>query len=121
MLQYGLTQHQLPYLLPANAWSGSLSRRLVEKGLLQRVWAKTGSIDFSAALAGYLLPEAGGLWLFVILSDDPERRAVYDAMPEPDAEIRAESQHWEREIKVQHDAMLRQWIGGAFQPRLFMK
>ena len=110
LLQYGLAHHHLPYLLPANAWSGSLSRRLVEKGLLQRVWAKTGSIDFSAALAGYLLPEAGGLWLFAILSDDPERRAVYDAMPEPDAEIRAESQHWDREIKAQHDDILRQWI-----------
>ena len=114
LLQYGLTRHHLPHLLPANAWSGSLSRRLVEKGLLQRVWAKTGSIDFSAALAGYLLPEAGGLWIFVILSDDLERRAVYDAMPEPDAEIRAESQHWEREIKALHDDMLRQWIGGTF-------
>jgi len=114
LLKYGLARHHMPYLLPANAWSGSLSRRLVEKGLLQRVWAKTGSIDFSAALAGYLLPEAGGLWLFVILSDDLERRAVYDAMPEPDAEIRAESQHWEREIKALHDDMLRQWISGAF-------
>ena len=50
----------------------------------------------------------------VILSDDLERRAVYDAMPEPDAEIRAESQHWEREIKALHDDMLRQWISGAF-------
>ena len=114
LLQYGLARHHLPYLLPANAWSGSLSRRLVEKGRLQRVWAKSGSIDFTAALAGYLLPEAGGLWLFAILSDDPERRAVYDAMPEPDAEILAEHKTWERKIKAQHDDMLRQWIGGAF-------
>ena len=114
LLEYGLARHQLPYLLPANAWSGSLSRRLVEKGRLQRVWAKTGSIDFATALAGYLLPDSGGLWLFAIISDDPERRAVYDAMPEPTAEIRKESRRWEREIKSQHDVMLRQWLRSAF-------
>lgn len=114
LLEYGLTRHQLPYLLPANAWSGSLSRRLVEKGRLQRVWAKTGSIDFAAALAGYLLPETGGLWLFAIVSDDPERRAIYDAMPEPSADIRKESRRWEREIKARQDVMLRQWMSGAY-------
>lgn len=114
LLEYGLARHHLPSLLPANAWSGSLSRRLVEKGRLQRIWAKTGSIDFAAALAGYLLPETGGLWLFVILSDDPERRIVYDAMPEPSAEIRKESRRWDRKIKAQHDVMLRRWISGGF-------
>ena len=114
LLQYGLERYQLPHLLPANAWSGSLSRRLVEEEHLQRVWAKTGSIDFAAALAGFLLPKGGGLWLFAIVSDDPERRAVYDAMPEPSAEIREEYQHWDSEIKAQHDDLLRRWISGRF-------
>lgn len=114
LLQYGLERYQLPHLLPANAWSGSLARRLVEEEHLQRVWAKTGSIDFAAALTGFVLPESGGLWIFVILSDDPERRAVYDAMPEPSAEILEEYQHWDREIKAQHDDLLRQWINGSF-------
>jgi D-alanyl-D-alanine carboxypeptidase/D-alanyl-D-alanine-endopeptidase (penicillin-binding protein 4) len=114
LLKYGLSRHQLPYLLPANAWSGSLSRRMIEAGRLQRIWAKTGSIDFATALSGYLLPESGGLWLFAIISDDPERRAVYDAMPEPSAEIRKESKGWERDIKRQHDVLLRRWISGVF-------
>lgn len=114
LLQYGLEHYQLPHLLPANAWSGSLSRRLVEEEHLQRVWAKTGSIDFAAALAGFVLPKGGGLLLFVIVSDDPERRAVYNAMPEPSAEIRKESQRWESEIKAQHDDLLRRWISGSF-------
>jgi len=114
LLQYGLDRYHLPHLLAANAWSGSLSRRLVEEERLQRVWAKTGSIDFASALAGYVLPDSGGLWLFVIVSDDPERRAVYDAMPEPSAEIRKEYEHWGREIKAQHDNILRQWINGTF-------
>lgn len=114
LLRYGLERHNLPHLLPANAWSGSLSRRLVEKPRLQRVWAKTGSIDFAVALAGFLLPETGGLWLFAIISDDPERRAVYDAMPEPSAEIRQESRRWERAIKGQHDVLLRRWTGGVY-------
>lgn len=114
LLQYGLERYHLPHLLPANAWSGSLSRRLVEEERLQRVWAKTGSIDFAAALAGYVLPDNGGLWLFVIVSDDPEMRAVYDAMPEPSAEIRKDYQLWGREIKAQHDDILRRWINGSF-------
>lgn len=114
LLQYGLKRYQLPHLLPANAWSGSLSRRLVEEEHLQRIWAKTGSIDFVAALAGYVLPKSGGLLLFAIVSDDPERRAVYDAMPEPSEEIREEYQRWDQKIKAQHDDLLRQWINGTF-------
>lgn len=114
LLQYGLKRYHLPHLLPANAWSGSLSRRLVEEEHLQRVWAKTGSIDFAVALAGYVIPKSGGLWLFAIVSDDPERRAVYDAMPEPSAEIREEVHRWDRDTKAQHDYLLRQWINGSF-------
>jgi len=114
LLQYGLKRYHLPHLLPANAWSGSLSRRLVEEDHLQRIWAKTGSINFAAALAGYVLPKNGGLLLFAIISDDPERRAVYDAMLEPSAEIREEYQRWDSKIKAQHDDLLRQWINGTF-------
>lgn len=114
LLQYGLKRYHLPHLLPANAWSGSLSRRIIEEGRLQRIWAKTGSIDFAAALAGYVLPKSGGLLLFVIISDDPERRSAYDAMPEPSDEIREEYQRWDRDIKAQHDVILRQWINGSF-------
>jgi len=114
LLQYGLKRYHLPHLLPANAWSGSLSRRLVEEDHLQRIWAKTGSINFAAALAGYVLPKNGGLLLFAIISDDPERRAVYDAMLEPSTEIREEYQRWDSKIKAQHDDLLRQWINGTF-------
>jgi len=61
-----------------------------------------------------VLPKNGGLWLFVIISDNPERRAVYDAMPEPSAKILEEYQHWDCEIKAQHDDLLRRWINGTF-------
>ncbi|MFK7892899.1 MAG: D-alanyl-D-alanine carboxypeptidase/D-alanyl-D-alanine-endopeptidase [Granulosicoccus sp.] len=112
LLQYGLDRHALPQMLPANAWSGSLARRLVEVGHLQRIWAKTGSIDFASALAGYLLPNDGGLWLFAIITDDPEKRRAYDRMTEPSEAIRKEARQWERKIKTQHDILLRQWISG---------
>lgn len=112
LLQYGLEHHALPHMLPANSWSGSLARRLVEVGRLQRIWAKTGSIDFAAALAGYVLPAGGGLWLFAIITDDPDRRKVYDEMPEPTEAIREEAKRWDRNIKAQHDNLLRQWISG---------
>lgn len=114
LLQYGLERHALPHVLPANAWSGSLSKRLVEPGKLQRVWAKTGSLDFATALAGYLLPEGGGLWIFAIMSDEPDKRAAYDGMPEPSAAIRKEAEDWENTIKAQHDNLLRLWISQQF-------
>lgn len=112
LLQYGLERHALPHMLPANAWSGSLARRLVEAGHLQRIWAKTGSIDFAKALVGYVLPEGGGLWLFAMITDDPERRVVYDNMLEPSKSILEEAQRWEADITVHHDNLLRQWISG---------
>ena len=114
LLAFGLEKHAMPQLLPANGWSGSLQKRLVEPGLLQRVWAKTGSLDFATSLAGYFMPESGGLYIFAIMSDDLERRAVYDAMAVPDAEIRQEGQRWEDEIKISHDNLLREWIAGRF-------
>ena len=114
LLQYGLERFHLPHLLPANAWSGSLSRRLVEEQHLQRIWAKTGSIDFAVALAGFVIPKSGGLWLFAIISDDPERRAAYDAMPKPSTEIHEEVKRWDHDIKAQHDDLLRRWINGTF-------
>jgi len=113
-LQDGLKHYQLPHLLPTNAWSGSLSRRLVKEGHLQRIWAKTGSIDFAAGLAGYLLPKNGGLWVVVILTDDTARRDADDAMPEPSAAILQEYQRWDNIVKAQHDDILGRWINGNF-------
>lgn len=114
VLTYGLETHGLPSFLPANAWSGSLKKRLVEQGRLQRVWAKTGSLDFATVLAGYLTQKDGGLVIFVMMSDDPPRRAAYDAMDVPSAAIKAEAQAWEDAIRAQHDARLRAWIRGDF-------
>jgi D-alanyl-D-alanine carboxypeptidase/D-alanyl-D-alanine-endopeptidase (penicillin-binding protein 4) len=111
LLQYGLDRHALPQLLPANAWSGSLARRLVEVEHLQRVWANTGSIDFATALAGYVSPNSGGLWLFAILTDDSEKRKISDSMPEASEAIRKEARQWKK-MKLQHDILLRQWING---------
>jgi len=114
ILAYGLDTHRLPALLPANAWSGSLKKRMVERDHLQRVWAKTGSLDFAAVLAGYLARQDGGLVIFVMMSDDPQRRAAYDAMAVPSGEIKAEAQRWEDAIRSEHDARLRAWIAGEY-------
>lgn len=110
LLNYGLINHALPQMMPANGWSGSLRRRLDEPGTLQRIWAKTGSLDFASAMAGYLMPKTGGLWIFAILSDDPQRRAAYDGMGIPSAAIRAEAQSWEDDVKATHDSLLRYWM-----------
>ncbi|MEZ5824391.1 MAG: D-alanyl-D-alanine carboxypeptidase [Geminicoccaceae bacterium] len=109
ILRYGLERHGLPELLPASAWSGSLERRLVEDGTALRVWAKTGSLDFASALAGYLLAD-GGLRIFVIMTAEEARRRAYDAMDVPTVAIRKEADDWEVRARQYQDELVRSWI-----------
>ncbi|MEZ5837868.1 MAG: D-alanyl-D-alanine carboxypeptidase [Geminicoccaceae bacterium] len=109
LLRYGLDRHDLPELLATSGWSGSLERRLAGDGTALRVWAKTGSLDFASALAGYLLAD-DGLRLFVIMTANDARRAVYDSMKVPNAAIRREADEWEVRSRALQDALVTGWL-----------
>lgn len=112
LLRYGLDRHGLPELLAASGWSGSLERRLNDTGSALRVWAKTGSLDFASALAGYLLAD-DGLRLFVIMTAEENRRRAYDAMEVPTIAIRREADEWEVRARGLQDELVRRWLAAA--------
>ena len=109
LLRYGLEEHDLPHFLPTSGWSGSLERRLREENTALRVWAKTGSLDFASALAGYLLSE-GGLRIFVIMLAEENQRAAYDAAEVPTPAMRRAADAWEGEAKALQDLLITRWL-----------
>jgi len=109
LLRFGLERFDLIELLPASGWSGSLEKRLAGGAAALRVWAKTGSLDFASALAGYLLT-GQGLLIFVIMVADETERAAYDAMPIPTPAIRARADRWEIEARALQDSLVEGWL-----------
>ncbi len=110
LLRRGDARHRLAALLPASGWAGTLRRRLEEPDTALRVWAKTGTIDYAAAVAGYLLPESGRMRVFAILLDDPGARAIYDRRPEKTLAELAEADAWNARARAFQDALLVRWL-----------
>jgi D-alanyl-D-alanine carboxypeptidase/D-alanyl-D-alanine-endopeptidase (penicillin-binding protein 4) len=98
-------------LLPISGWTGTLRRRMVEPDTAFRIWAKTGSISYASAIAGYLNTESKRTLLFAIFLNDVERRAEFDAKRErhKPADIRA-AQRWNRTARAIEEDLLRLWI-----------
>lgn len=98
-------------LLPIAGWTGTLRRRMVEPDTAFRIWAKTGSISYASAIAGYLNTESGQTLLFAIFVNDIARREEFDAQRErhQPADIRA-AQRWNRTARAMEEDLLRLWI-----------
>jgi len=56
--------------LPVGAVDGTLARRFEGTGLERRVFAKTGALNATAALAGYMIGRGGRLLTFAIYAND---------------------------------------------------
>lgn len=69
------------HMLPASGWEWSLMSRLNDATSAMRVWAKTGTINYALALAGYLYTASGRQMAFAIFASDEEARGRYDADP----------------------------------------
>jgi len=110
LLRRGEARHRLAALLPASGWAGTLRRRLQEPATALRVWAKTGTIDYASAIAGYLLPESGRMRAFAILLDDPGARAIYDRRPEKTVAELADADAWNARARAFQDALLARWL-----------
>ena len=110
ILESGLDNWSLPALLPAAGWSGNLARRWRDPDLSLRVWAKSGSLDYASALAGYLMPQSGGLWIFVIMINDIDQRAVYDSSDRLTESILRAANSWTNQAKKAEMALVRRWL-----------
>lgn len=107
-----------PALLAAGGWDKSLRGRLASPEAALRVWAKTGTMHFGIALAGYLYAGDGRVLAFAIDARDPALRAAYDPVAaDPPAAVEARAAAWDAAARRAIDAILieqaRGLVGGG--------
>lgn len=95
----------LPALLPERPVKGAAGGTLAAPGV--RVIAKTGTLNFVSALAGYIEGPGARRRAFAIFAADPEARAriaPHERADPPGAGV------WARRARAQEHALLRRWI-----------
>jgi D-alanyl-D-alanine carboxypeptidase/D-alanyl-D-alanine-endopeptidase (penicillin-binding protein 4) len=109
--RYGWRHEAMPALLPGGGWSGTLARRFAGTGEALRVWAKTGTLNYGSALAGYLFPMTDRPAVFVTMVADTGKRDAYDALlPYPGPSARASAGAWLGRARALQDALVESWL-----------
>ncbi|RDD60860.1 D-alanyl-D-alanine carboxypeptidase/D-alanyl-D-alanine endopeptidase [Ferruginivarius sediminum] len=100
----------LPDLLPAAGWEHGLGGRLQQPATALAVWAKTGTMHYASALAGYLYPGNGRRLAFAIFVGDLAQRRAYDAAADRDGKAwRARVTAWRRRAKALEADLIAYW------------
>jgi serine-type D-Ala-D-Ala carboxypeptidase/endopeptidase (penicillin-binding protein 4) len=111
IVRYGWQSEALPALLPGGGWSGTLIRRFDGTGQALRVWAKTGTLNYGSALAGYLFPMTDRPAAFVTMVSDVGARAAYDALlPYPGPAAQAAAGRWLGRAQGLQDGLVESWL-----------
>lgn len=111
MLKYGWQQGDLISLLPTNGWTGSLRRRVSgNSGQRFRVWAKTGTINYGGALAGYLLTDSGRMLGFAIMTSDFKARERYNRQSKRSLDGERKASKWVQKARAVQDSWVRYWL-----------
>lgn len=110
ILHRGWSDGTLRTILPGSGWSGTLAKRLDEPNQALRIWAKTGSINYVAGLAGYLLSSAYGPAAFAIMISDENARRSYDAQPSRTREGEKRARAWLRKTEGVMDRIVGRWL-----------
>ncbi|HPS57188.1 MAG TPA: D-alanyl-D-alanine carboxypeptidase [Spirochaetota bacterium] len=71
--------YNLEDMLPMSGESGTLKSRLDTPETAYRVYAKTGSISYSSALAGLFYGASGKKYMFALFIDSKDSRAILDS------------------------------------------
>jgi D-alanyl-D-alanine carboxypeptidase/D-alanyl-D-alanine-endopeptidase (penicillin-binding protein 4) len=108
--RYGWRTQALPALLPAAGWSGTLANRFDDGDAALRVWAKTGTVNYGSALAGYLFPTSDRPAVFVTLVSDTAARAAYDAALKPDRALEQTARAWNKKARKLQDDLVEAWL-----------
>jgi D-alanyl-D-alanine carboxypeptidase/D-alanyl-D-alanine-endopeptidase (penicillin-binding protein 4) len=109
--RYGWRSDTLPALLPGGGWSGTLSDRFVGPDEALRVWAKTGTLNYGSALAGYLFPDVGGPLVFVTMVTDVGARTAYEALlPHPGRAADTAAGVWNARAQALQDELVESWL-----------
>ncbi|OHD64759.1 MAG: D-alanyl-D-alanine carboxypeptidase/D-alanyl-D-alanine-endopeptidase [Spirochaetes bacterium RBG_13_51_14] len=97
--------------LPASGWEWSLMNRLNDPETAFHVWAKTGSINYALALAGYLYTKSSRSMAFAIFVNDIAKRERYDADPDRRSSASARRVNtWLKNSKTVMDHIVTGWI-----------
>jgi D-alanyl-D-alanine carboxypeptidase/D-alanyl-D-alanine-endopeptidase (penicillin-binding protein 4) len=111
IVRYGWQSDALPALLPGGGWSGTLVRRFDGAGEALRVWAKTGTLNYGSALAGYLFPMTDPPAVFVTMVSDTGARDAYDALlPYPGPAAQAAAGAWLGRARALQDSLVESWL-----------
>lgn len=101
-------------MLPIAGWKGTLRKRMNTPETAFRVWAKTGTINYSSGLAGYFFTENGKKLLFAIFVTDFAKRSESDSMlgvgSAPDLENAKVADGWITKARDIQDELLAKWI-----------
>jgi D-alanyl-D-alanine carboxypeptidase/D-alanyl-D-alanine-endopeptidase (penicillin-binding protein 4) len=106
--RYGWHTNALPALLPGGGWSGTLADRFQGPDQSLRVWAKTGTMNYGSALAGYLFPSTYRPAVFAIMVSDIAARDAYDARPRGRARTNAAT--WNARARTLQDGLVEVWL-----------
>ncbi|MBP7736580.1 MAG: D-alanyl-D-alanine carboxypeptidase/D-alanyl-D-alanine-endopeptidase [Spirochaetes bacterium] len=97
--------------LPASGWEWSLMNRFGDPNTAFHVWAKTGTINYAVALAGYLYTKSRRTMAFTIYISDIDARQVYDSDPDRRSkESMAKVYGWLNSAKKTMDGIVTGWV-----------
>lgn len=94
-------------ILPISGWKGTLRNRMLNPDQAFRVWAKTGTLDYVSALAGYLFTQQSKRYAFVIFMMDLEKRRN---PPDPEDFPQDTRSGWLKRARQAQDDLLARWI-----------
>ena len=106
--RFGRDGRTLMELLPTVGLDGGLGRRLQTPDTAFAVFAKTGTMNFVSALAGYLPTRDGQPRMFAIFVNDKPLRRAYDANPERGT-WGQRAGGWRNRAKQLEAALIRLW------------
>lgn len=110
ILRHGWQHDALAALLANGGLSGTLSNRFRGTANALRVWAKSGTLHYGSALAGYLFPENRRPAAFVTMAADLAARAAYDQLRRPDTAAEARARAWNADARALQDHLVDGWL-----------
>ncbi|MBF0214031.1 MAG: D-alanyl-D-alanine carboxypeptidase/D-alanyl-D-alanine-endopeptidase [Magnetococcales bacterium] len=98
-------------LLPVSGWKGTLASRFAGPDTAFRVWAKTGTVLYGKALAGYLYTKQNRRLVFAVFASDFEKRKAFDAKMGQHAsgEI-SRGRSWNGQATGHINALVERWL-----------
>ena len=108
--RYGWRSDAMPALLPGGGWSGTLSDRFGAADQSLRVWAKTGTMNYGSALAGYLFPASDRPAVFATMVSDIGAREAYDGLRRPRGVAETSAATWNSRARALQDGLVEVWL-----------